>query len=567
MRRRDHTIILSMVLLMHCSSVSAQYTDGDEKQLLEIGKKIYQKGVKSDNTQVQAILAGDIGASGEQIACINCHQRSGLGTLESSVISWRVSGKELFQPRRRSGAWSSTQVLQDQEPGSGSLPKNFDSGDDRPAYTDMTLAKAIREGVDSSGNNLNNVMPRYALSDNDMAALNAYLKSLSADYSPGVDETTIRFATIISDKADPVDVAAMLNVLKKLISNHNSQTRPYVKRRVSGPFYRSEMNTAYRYLALDIWRLNGDRQTWSAQLQEYYEKKPVFALLGGLIEGHWQSIHQFSEKNQIPAIFPITDLPVISDQDWYTLYFSKGAYQQGEATARYLNTLDLDENVQVVQVFSDSNSSKRYAKGFEMFWQENTSVRLIDHEFKTVEQLRQTVLNKAKTKTTVWLLWLDDKKALAQVSDFLGAQPGNDDLYLSSWDLFKANPETINPRIAQQLYLSFSQALPHESAHKKARLKQWLKISGIESRNLVIEDKMYFLGWMLSAVLKNMRNDFYRDYFLENFEMMREQNRAIAHFPHVTFAPGQRYIAKGSYIVQHDRLKNDIKKISDWSVY
>ena len=538
-----------------------------DNQLLEMGKKIYQQGVTSDNTPLQAILSEDVSVSGEQIACIKCHQRSGLGALESSVISWPVSGKALYQARRRSGAWSSSLAAKSQDLRANLLPSHFDPADDRVAYTDITIARALREGMDSSGSRLSGVMPRYELTDYDMQALIAYLKSISANYSPGVDESTIRFATVISDTADPDDTAAMLDVLKKHIANHNSQTRPHVKRIETGPFYRSEMNSAYRHLQLDIWSLKGDPKTWAKQLLDYYQQQPVFALLGGLIDDQWQIVHQFCEQNQIPAIFPITDFPVISDNDWYTLYFSKGVYQQGESAARFLKTLEIAGNTEIVQVFTDTNSGRRYAEGFRQSWQFNESATLIDHRFTTTKHFDETILKKRNGRSTIWLLWLDDENAISQVTQLLANEFNNDDLYIASWDLVLANAQQIDPGIAERFYFTFPQALPAESARKKARLKQWLKISGIESRNMLVEDKMYFLGWMLSAVIKNMRNDFYRDYFLENFEMMREQNRAIAHFPHVSFAPGQRYIAKGSYIVQLDRENNEPIKVSEWSVY
>ena len=559
--------VLVLILMLSFNFDSFGQVEKSDEELLDIGRKIYQQGVSSDNTPIQAMLSQDVSVSGEQIACIKCHQRSGLGTSENTVISWPVSGKALYQPRRRSGAWSSRLAAKSQDQRAGLLPASFNPADDRTAYTDATLARALRKGLDASGNMLGAVMPRYELSDNDMQALIAYLKSISANYSPGVDESVIRFATVISDSADPDATAAMLDVLNKHIANHNTQTRPHAKRIKRGPFYRSEMNSAYRYLQLDVWTLEGDSHTWEKQLLAYYQQQPVFALLGGLVNGDWQPVHQFCEQNQIPAIFPITQLPVISDDDWYTLYFSKGAFQQGESAARFLKTLQIGANAEIIQVYSDTVSGKRYADGFRQSWQYADNVELIDHPYTTAKHLAQTISNNSRGGTVVWLLWLEDNDEFAEVTQLLAHEFNSDNVYMSSWDFVQANVAQINPVIAEHLYLTFPEALPAESATKKARLKQWLKISGIESRNMLVEDKMYFLGWMLSAVLKNMRNDFYRDYFLENFEMMREQNRAIAHYPHVSFAPGQRYVAKGSYIVQRDRETNEPVKISEWSVY
>jgi len=44
-------------------------------------------------------------------------------------------------------------------------------------------------------------MPRFALSDEDMAALVEYLKKLSVRRVPGVTDTVLHFATIVTPDA------------------------------------------------------------------------------------------------------------------------------------------------------------------------------------------------------------------------------------------------------------------------------------------------------------------------------------------------------------------------------
>ncbi len=205
-----------------------------------------------------------------------------------------------------------------------------------PPYTDETLARVLRTGVDPAGRVLNRAMPRYDLGDRDMAVLTYYLKHLSTDTDPGADEQTIRFATVVTEGVPDADRDAMLAVVRAHISARNTQTRPYERRAKAGPFYKTEKFGAYRKLALDVWELKGPADTWREQLEAYYRAKPVFALLGGIAAGPWAPIHKFCEEHEIPSIFPITEQPVVSDSDWYTLYFSKGLYQEGEAAARYL---------------------------------------------------------------------------------------------------------------------------------------------------------------------------------------------------------------------------------------
>ena len=57
----------------------------------------------------------------------------------------------------------------------------------RGAYDEASLARSLREGLDPDGRLLVAPMPRYALDDQAVAALAAYLRGLSAEAAPGVE--------------------------------------------------------------------------------------------------------------------------------------------------------------------------------------------------------------------------------------------------------------------------------------------------------------------------------------------------------------------------------------------
>jgi hypothetical protein len=79
---------------------------------------------------------------------------------------------------------------------------------------------------------------------------------------------------------------------------------------------------------------------------------------------------------------------------------------------------------------------------------------------------------------------------------------------------------------------------------------------------------MYFLGWMLPAGIKHMRSEFFREYFMEGFDMMVDQDYAIAVYPRLSFGPGQRYASKGCYIIQLSKgPKPELIKRSEWVIH
>jgi hypothetical protein len=125
-------IILSLTMTSQADS-SQQIAGFTPAEALQLGERMYRQGVLPNGKPIQATVAGDIPVDGRTFTCINCHQRSGLGSVEGSVITWPINGKELFVPRRRTGAWSPS--AEGKGPGRAerwSLPSHLKAADARP---------------------------------------------------------------------------------------------------------------------------------------------------------------------------------------------------------------------------------------------------------------------------------------------------------------------------------------------------------------------------------------------------------------------------------------------------
>ncbi|MES0327350.1 MAG: amino acid ABC transporter substrate-binding protein [Gammaproteobacteria bacterium] len=502
---------------------------------------------------------------------MNCHQRSGLGSIEGSVITWPVNGKELYTPRRRTGAWHAAK--EKRGPGAAqrwSLPSQYQAADARPEYTDESLARLLREGVDPAGRTLERAMPRYQINDSDMRELTHYLKNLSIEYDEGVDENRIRFATVVTEGVSAEDRQAMLAVLQAHIETHNTQTRPHQRRASAGPFYKTEKYGAYRLFELEVWELTGAPETWRSQLDAFYQAKPVFAMLGGIASGSWAPIHHFCEDRKLPCLFPVTEQPVVSDSDWYTLYYSKGLYQEGESAARYLRTtLDNNQNLEVVQIYRNDTKGATLAQGFRDNLKKSDGLKstekIIHADAPITNKLLQKLL--ATQQPSAIVLWLNSVDMIA-ATDWLAKQSLQPGLVLASASLLKGDTSVIPDHLRDQIYFTYPRDLPADNTKKINVLKRWLAIRKIPATNLDIQSQMYFLGWMLPAAISHLRSEFFRDYFIEGFDMMHDQDYAIAVFPRLTFGPGQRYASKGCYIVQlTEGEQAELIKKSEWIIH
>ena len=556
---------LILLLAGPSSAMAQQASEGPSP-----GERIYREGLLPSGEPLTAIVAGDIPVDGRMFSCVNCHRRSGLGSVEGSLITWPTTGKELFGPRRRTGAWHA--AAERKGPGAverWSLPPQYQAADARPAYTEESLARLLREGIDSAGRVVSRAMPRFDIADDDLRILIDYLKGLSSAIDEGVNDQSIRFATVITDGVPENDRRAMLEVLQAHIDARNTQTRPYLRRATSGPFYKTEKFTAYRKFELDVWELEGDAGTWRQQLEKHYSEAPVFAMLGGIADGSWQPIHDFCESRELPCLLPITEQPVVSDTDWYTLYFSRGLHEEGETAARFLNGRHEGERKRrVVQFYRPGSAGAQAAAAFSQHW----SGDIVDESLppKSGDAVDTGWLEKVSGENdSILLLWLDESD-LAPALERLETSNTEDGppLMISATLAGDAGLAGIPRALRERLFITYPRSLAADSQTERMVLRRWLKARGIEETNLDIQARMYFLGWVLPGAISYMRSEVYRDYFLEGFEMMRDQDYAIAVYPRLSFGPGQRYASKGCYIVQLDDGEEPrLVKRSNWIIH
>ncbi len=556
-----------LMLVLSCVSMAGLYAQESEgpagtsrEEALRLGERMYREGILPSGEPMKAIVQGDIPVTGTMFSCESCHLRSGVGSIEGTVITLPTNAGWLFQPYQ--GARMSSESRE-------RMPSHLGREPFRPAYTDESLAKALRTGRDPGGRELNPVMPRYLLRGADLDLMVFYLENLSAEPSPGVTDTTLSFATVVTGDVSSEDREAFLATLQAHITSANAQSRPNERRARQGPWYKEEKFTAYRRLSLAVWELEGEPETWRRQLEDHYGKEPVFALLSGISTRDWRPIHEFCEENRIPNLFPITDFPVVSESDWYTLYFSKGWYQEGETAARYIRGLeDLTDETPIVQVYRDEPVGQALAGGFRearvKLGQIPVEERVLRQgEAVTADLWKEIVAGKNESLVLIWL----GPGEISSVAA-LGEVPSPPQKIFFSGRRLVDDLDSLPDSVRDIAHVTYPYTFPGEKERSDLAASQWLKARKIPITNERLQFRLYFVGWMLSGIVKMMRHDFYRDYFLDEVDMMRDEYYAIPTYWRLSFGPGQRYASKGCYIAQVPRGA-DAKpiKVTGWVVH
>ncbi|NOS75092.1 MAG: cytochrome C [Methyloglobulus sp.] len=537
----------SKALMVAVFSLYCGATIAVDAQTQDIGKQIYLTGHTSSGEAIQAIVGGNAPVNGDQFSCVSCHRRSRLGSSEGGKQVPPLTATALFKPAQMSVT-------------RGVLPKAFKhSGSTRIPYTEESLAKAIREGVDPSGRKLDPLMPRYALDADAIAALTAYLET-DPSSNPGVDEASLHFATVITEGVDPVKRKAMLDILAGYFQDKNADTRHNTKR---AKFSAYKMYQVYRKWELHVWELKGDESTWPTQLEDYYRSQPVLAMVGGLSASGWQPIHQFCEQFEVACLFPNTDVPVISESDFYTTYFSKGLTLEAETLASHLKNINSKaKNLRIIQVYRGNGQNAVPAKALREALQKTDSFNLQDIAIADSQPLTPKFWDDQMKKlgNGILVLWLNKEDL-----ENLNKLPSGITTVYGSANLIDGQIQKLSDTTKANLYLIYPWELPDTKEPRLMRVKSWLKSKQIPFVDEHLQANTFFSVQILGEVITHLLDNFSSAYIVERVEGMLGTLSSRSIYPHLSLGAGQRFASKGSYIVKvsHD---GHLVPVEDWII-
>jgi hypothetical protein len=435
-----------------------------------------------------------------------------MGSKEASIIVPIIAGPVLFSPAVQP---------------------------ERPAYDIESLATVLRDGITPSGRKIDRLMPRFHLSDEEVRSLAAYLGSLSTGPSPGVDDTTIRFATVVTDNSSEQERNAVLAVLNRFAEEKSRQTRLESKRWDRGTTPESRLHTVHRDWILDVWELTGQESGWGEQLKVYYERNPVFAIIGGLLPESPGLLARFCEQNAIPCVLPSTRNPESSEGDLYSLYYSRGLGLEADLIATDLKELQFDI---LVQVYCEA-SAARAADRLET----DLTGRAIDVRRLAFDCDDETPIDKLQglleePRGSVIVYWLDK----AHLSN--GALPSGVRVYLSS-TLIGDEIEPLPQPVSDSIYLVHPYRLPGTLDPAFRRMDAWTRTRNIEIRYPRLQGEAFFAAMLMSEIVKHLDKYYIREYVLDLLGHAQGMVLYLPYYSRPIFGPGQRYLNKGGYVL------------------
>lgn len=236
------------------------------------GRQVYLQGTSPSGKPVLAYLGdGSLEVPASSLPCANCHGLDGQGKPEGGVNPSNITWEALTKPYGVTHA----------------------SGRKHPAYTSRGLELAIARGLDPAGNKLLPVMPRYAMSREDMADLILYLARLGKDIDPGIHESKIVIGTLVPKQGSLVELGQVIkSVTAGVFADVNAAGGIYNRRLELSVVETAETPAATR-----------------ANLERSFTAEPVFAMTGAFLAGSEKEVLPFVNQQEIPLIGPFTLFP------------------------------------------------------------------------------------------------------------------------------------------------------------------------------------------------------------------------------------------------------------------
>lgn len=537
--------IRALMLVLLVASGESPAGAGIEADI-EAGARVYQQGILASGEPLVGRGFGDVEISGTYAACVRCHRRSGFGSYEGGyyippiTAPYMFGGRQISRDDRFRALFMQAQTAE--------FRHQVRRVRDRPDYDRASLAQVLREGLDTNGRRLESLMPRYALSDADVANLEAYLATLSREISPGVGETYVELATVVHADLPAARREAMLGTLQSFAEWYNRRTRGDLQ--LAGhSVYGSSLYTRYsRLYRLHVWEIDGPPETWSAQLEDHYETQPVFALISGQVDGPWREVGKFVDDRGIPAIFPITEMPHEPGLlGGYSVYFNAGLELEADLVGHRL-AADRAENI--VQVFDPERAGSRIpARRLAGRLEEDAQGASV--ESVEIGQWPARIADGAfGGDLDALVVWLEDVdvERLMQWKRRSGAAS-----LILPYGALEALDDGALEQLAGQALFTHPRALKQAHYPERFRARAWMNTRGLAYDAEDIQYRAYYAMLMFRDSFMHLLDHYHRDYLLEVLEHQIQGSPNPGLYPDMELAPGQRFASKSGYLVTPDR--------------
>jgi hypothetical protein len=270
----------------------------------------------------------------------------------------------------------------------------------------------------------------------------------------------------------------------------------------------------------------------------------VFAVISGLGGKTWAPVHRFCEHAEVPCLLPNVDLPVVAENDFYPIYFSKGILLEAQLIARQIQEMQAKPH-KVTQVFRRGDIGEEAAGAVQ------TALLSAGIQIENVvlpasgspKALNNALKNNAANNAV--LLWLrpQDLAALPKTP------PAAQTVFISGL-MGGLENSPVPPTWRDAARMSYTFDLPDQRRIRMNFPLVWFKVHHIPVVDERVQSDTYLACGILAETLGEMLDSFVRDYLVERVEIMLSHRVITGYYPRLGLAQNQRFASKGGYMVK-----------------
>lgn len=480
------------------------------------GKQIYLKGESGEGaSEIKAFLGSDkLEVPASAFPCGNCHGLRGEGTKEGGLQPPPINWEKLIAPH--------TSALTRRE---------------RPPYTEATLARAIKVGLDPTGAMLHPGMPQYDLTPEQLTDLVAYLKQLGkdSDADPGLDDKRIKVGAALPLTGALAQVGEDIKAaLTAYFTGINAQGGVYG-----------------RQFDLVVVDSRGDSAGTLEATQRLVEREGVFALIASFEASGSDATNDYLKRNEVALVGPVTLsprlsvppnpqvfylLPTFGDQARALVDFAAAKFK--ERTPR-LGVISTDSEFDADALAGLKTQAKLYPLQIVA---EETYARGSFPVAALVEMIAQKKLD--------GIFFFGNADQFAQLTRAMDAAKLNIAIF-SSVVMIGHGAFNAPASIAPQIFLAYPAALPGQDDFTE--FINVMQKGGVKLSSPAFQSVAYGAAKTFVEATKLSGRQLSRSSLLASLERLNDFKTGVV--PPLTFGPNRRIGASGCYIVGVDLNK------------
>jgi ABC-type branched-subunit amino acid transport system substrate-binding protein len=488
------------------------------------GKQIYLNGTSALGGTINAIVGDEqVTLPASAVPCASCHGPDGLGRPEGGLLPPDIRWSQLTK----------------------SYGHVHENGRRHPAFDEASLARLLRSGIDPADNRLDRSMPLYAMSDEDMNDLVAYLKYLERDRDPGIDDQRVQVGSLLPLQGPGAQIGqAMAQVLHGYFQDVNAQGGIYGRR-------------------IDLLTVpyGASLEATLGNLRSALRTEGIFALVGAYTVGLDDQLLDLLRSEGAPLVGPFTLDPGDEVVDAAAFYLYSGFDEQARVLADHALAEKSAGQGPLVIVGPEVGRVNRLVDAVRQQVAGRTEVEPVTLRYPAGEMDVDTVAAAVQDSGGEAVFFFGGQAELERLLGALAAKDQAPQIFVLSSFVSRSLLEAP-PSFQYRIFIAYPTLSDDVSPEGRAEYQALSQRHALPRDHLQAQIAAFAAAKLLVEGLRRAGRDLNRQRLVEGLEDLYGYKTGLT--PPLTYGPNRRIGARGGYVVGVDLIKKSYETLGGW---